>query len=117
MLHLEKLQQISANNLLFINSIINVNNELEYLQHLIEIVLVKKPSEKNSLKNLGCFYNSQILFGSKQIEVHLIKTQPIVTLLNTCMLFNKTHIYKAHNTVNISPNCENVRPLNNWIFS
>ena len=46
MLHLEKLQQISANNLLFIHSILKVNNELEYLQHLIEIVLVKNPSEK-----------------------------------------------------------------------
>ena len=55
MLHLEKLRQISENDLLFINSIINVNNELEYLQHLIEIVLVKKPLEKTCLKKSWMF--------------------------------------------------------------
>ena len=114
-LSLEKLENLNTNSLIFIYSLNNLYKELQYLRNIINNVLLRNPSEKSCLRGLGCFFNSQILYDQHQIqiELHIIELHPTVKVMNTCKLYNVSHTYAAHNSLNINPNCTQIRPLNN----
>ena len=113
LLNFEHLTIVHNKNMLFISSLKTIFNELDFLQNVVNNILVKSPTEKTCVRNLGCFYNAQLLFNKNQIsvELHIVVPHPKVNILNTCEVFNTSHTFAAHNTLNHQANCSELRPI------